>query len=109
MQRLERWRRRTEHQYGAMRADHPLSHIAGHISRSLILFVAGFVFFVDDDNTHVFHGGEQRTAGAYHHTGTSFADKIPLVEALTLRHAGMQHRHCVAETTAKARNRLRRQ
>ena len=92
-----------------MRAHHPLGHIAGHIARSLILLIAGFVLFVDDDNAHVFHRGEQRAAGAYHHTGTSFADKIPLVEALTLRHAGMQYRHRVAETTTKAGNRLRRQ
>ena len=90
-----------------MRAHHPLGHIAGYIARSLILLIAGFVLFVDDDNAHVFHRGEQRTAGANHHTGTSLADKIPLVEALTLRHAGMQHRHRVAETTTKAGNRLR--
>ena len=67
------------------------------------------MLFVDDDNAHVFHRGEQRATCAYHHAGMPFADKVPLIEALTLGHAGMKHRYRVAEAATKARNRLRRQ
>ncbi len=68
MERLDRGRGRTQDERGAIPAHEPFCHIARHITRRLILLIAAFVLFVDDDHAHVRKRSEERAARTHHHT-----------------------------------------
>ena len=68
MERLDRGRGRTQDERGAIPAHEPFCHITRHIARRLVLLIAAFVLFVDDDHTHVRKRSEERAARTHHHT-----------------------------------------
>ena len=67
------------------------------------------MFLVDHDEPYVAQRNEERAACAHHHAGGPALHEVPLVVALALAHARMHDRHRVAEATAEAGNRLRRE
>ena len=87
MQRLDGGSGGSQNECGAVAFRHPFRHIAGLVTRSLVLLVRGLVLLVDNDDAHIAQRCEQRTAGADHHARTPGPDEIPLVVTLPLAHA----------------------
>src|SRR5438270_700799 len=56
--------------------------VAGMITRRFLLFVGGFVFLIDHDETEIFQGRENGTAGADHDTGATRMNLVPFIMAL---------------------------
>ena len=92
-----------------LRRGHPHRHVARVVARRAVLLVGALVLLVDDDEPDVGKRREQGAACAHHHARRARADEIPLVEALAGRHARMHDGHRVAEASAEAPHRLRRQ
>ena len=67
------------------------------------------MLLVDNDEAEVRKRGEKSASRAHDHTRCARANEIPLVEALALAHARVHDGHRVAEATAKAPHRLRRE
>ena len=64
--------------------------VAGVVAQTLLLFIGGVVFFVDDDQPRVLHRREQSRAGADDDVGLAIACRQPGVEALAVVDRRMQ-------------------
>ena len=86
---LDRRRRRRQHDrdLGDMRAHH--RHVAGVIMRAVILLVGLVVLFIDDDETEIGIGQEQRRARADHDRRLACRDRRPIARAGARRQFGM--------------------
>ena len=60
------------------------------IARHGLLFVAGVVFFVDDDEAELLDGGEDGGAGADDDARLTFANTVPLFAAFFRGEAGVE-------------------
>lgn len=65
--------------------------IAAVVFRWVFLFVSGFVFFIDEDETEVRKGGKDGGASSNYHAGLSLADAVPFVEAFALGEGGVKN------------------
>lgn len=84
-------------------------HVAGMIGDAVILFEAGIVFFIDDQQSQLLIRKEQGRAGADHHLGRACRHRPPGIAALGIGQFGMPLRRLDAETAAEALQPLRRQ
>lgn len=65
------------------------------------------MLLVDDDESHVGRGREQRAACAHDDFGRAAFDEVPLVVALAVAHTGVHDGHGVAEAAAETGDGLR--
>ena len=52
------------------------------VAGGLLLLIAGFMFFVEDDEANVAERSEERAAGAEDDTGSAIADFLPVLKSL---------------------------
>jgi hypothetical protein len=60
------------------------------IARGFFLLVAAFLFFVDDEQAEIFHGGEDGGAGANDDAGFAIAHAPPFAGAFDVAESGME-------------------
>lgn len=72
-------------------------YVAGLIAGDVFLFVGGFVFFIDNDETEIRERGEDCGARAYDDAGCAFADAVPFIEALALGEVRVEDGDLVGE------------
>jgi len=58
--------------------------VAGVVFGRVLLFIGGFVFLIDDDESGIFDGGEDGRAGPDDDAGFASSDAVPFVEAFAL-------------------------
>lgn len=71
--------------------------VAGVVFGWVFLFVGWLVFFVYDDESGVFDGGEDGRSGTNDDACFSKADALPFVEALALREVGVEDCNLIGE------------
>ncbi len=71
--------------------------IPGVVFGRVFLFVGGFVFFIDDDETGVLEGREDGGAGSDDDAGFAGADAVPFVKTLALGKMGVEDSDLVDE------------
>ncbi len=77
-------------------------HIAGLVTRGLILLVGMLVFLVHHNETQIMDGRKKRRSSTYRHLGFASAQALPLITALPYRESGVQDGHSVAKAAAEA-------
>ena len=108
---LEAGRGRSEQYMAGMETGHHHGGIAGMIARSgFLLFVTGFVLFVNDDELQALLRQKQ-TRASTEQERIRFGGKLllPNLHALAIGKLGMIDAHAVAEDTAQALRKLRGQ
>ena len=109
---LERRRRRPQNNNALLDLGPHDRDVARVIARRFLLFVSGFVFFIDNDQSKIFQRRENGTAGADDNAGVAGMDFVPFIVAFAFREMTMQNRNhilCFGETALEAFDRLRRQ
>ncbi len=106
--RLERRRRRPEHD---QRVFHPAADhgdVAAVIPRQVVLLVRPVVLFVDDDESDVLERREDRRPGAHHDRDVAAANAVPLIVTLAVGQAAVLNGDLCSEArTKEARERGR--
>src|SRR5207244_3380861 len=107
--RLRPRRRGAEDGDGAFERSALRGNGAGVVSGVGLLLVRGVVLLVDADHADVRERGEDGGPGADGDAGPTSENALALVASLGLGQAGMEQRHRVAEASAEAADRLRRE
>src|SRR6202011_5748288 len=87
---LERRRGAAEHNRAFLDLCPHDRDVARMITRSFLLFVSRFMFFIDNDESEVLQGREDRAARADHNSGASGMELVPFVVALAFRSMAVQ-------------------
>ena len=105
--RLDRRRRRGEHDRNLDLARPHHRHVAGVVADAVLLLVGGVVLLIDDDQAKIGIGQEQRRARADHHLRLAGRDRRPGARALSWRQLGMPFGGADAEPRGEAIEELR--
>src|SRR4029453_12321754 len=73
-------------QFGADNGD-----VAAVVARGFFLLVAGFLLFVDDDESQIFDGRENRGACANDDAGFAITNAPPFASALDIAESGVKN------------------
>ena len=107
--RLQRRRRRGQHDWRAFEPRAHYRHVAGVVDDAVFLLVGALVFLIDHDQAEFGERQEQRRAGADDHLRLAAGDGAPQPFALARRHARMPLGRAHAKTLGEAVEKLRRQ
>ena len=69
------------------------------ITRIAVLFVASFMFFVDNDDTEIFQRSKDGRSGANHNLSISTLNLAPFIVLLTIRQTRVKDGYFLAKTS----------
>src|SRR5947208_3599603 len=91
MKRLERRSRGAEKGQGIFELGANDCDIAAMVARSLFLLVTGLLLFIHDDESKIFHWGENRRARSHNDAGFAVSNAPPFTCALDIAQRGMEN------------------
>ena len=108
---LQRWRGASQNDDAFLDLRAHDRDVARMIPWRFLLFVSGFVFFIDDDESEIFQRREDRAARADHDPRAAGMNFVPFIVAFAFGQMTVQNRDGVlrlGEPAFEALNRLRR-